>query len=142
MWTVYGKPRWTWLAAWTLVGACAALGVSTLGIFTSPDAGLIQWPFGFAGAMVVGFAWRGGAAPLGFVAGVGAMLTGIALVNVAHTRPCGRYVEAHLNSSLIWPFGLSCGVVHDQVCMIVGIIILTVAILAYLRAAVLGGIRR
>jgi hypothetical protein len=60
-----GERRLRWFAAWALPGVCIAFGVSALGVLMLP-VGLVL--------VLVLSAWRGGAAALGLLAGVGGVV--------------------------------------------------------------------
>jgi hypothetical protein len=134
--SAYGRPHLAWRIGCTIAGACVALAVSTLGVFTLPENSALEVTFPFLGLclLVVRSAWHGGTGSAGFLAGAGAMLTIIAVINVNHVKVCNRFAEARLQTRFTWPFGWSCGVQQDHAGMIAGFLLLIVAMLAYLRS--------
>jgi hypothetical protein len=134
--SAYDRPHLAWGIGCTVTGACASLGVSTLGVFTLPGNSPLEVAFPFLGLclLVVRSAWRGGTGSAAFLAGAGAMLTIIAAINVNHVKVCKRFVEARLRTSFTWPFSWSCGVLQDHTGMIAGLLLFAVAMLAYFRS--------
>jgi hypothetical protein len=132
----YDRRRLAWVVGCTATGMCVAIGVSTLGVFTLSGNSALEVSFPFLGVclLVVRSAWRGGTGSVAFLAGAGAMLTIIAVINVSHVKMCNRFAETRLQTSFTWPFSWSCGVLQDHTGMIAGLLLLAIATLAYLRS--------
>jgi hypothetical protein len=120
------KPRPEWFAAWALAGVLVAFGVSALGVFTMPIG------------LVLAFALsrrHTGSAALGFVAGLSGVVAALGAANLDY-RPCTSAGDhAHLALSETGPVGSSCGGIDGLPWMIVGIAVVVVALLLYLRAS-------
>ena len=86
--SAYDRRHLAWVVGCTATGACVALGVSTLGVFTLPGGSAREVAYPFLGVclLVVRSAWRGGIGPAAFLAGAGAMLTIIAVININHVK--------------------------------------------------------
>jgi hypothetical protein len=134
--SAYDRQHLAWVVGCTGTGACVALGVSTLGVFTLSGNSALYVSFPFLGLclLVIRSAWRGGTGSATFLAGAGAMFTIIAVINVNHVKICSRFAEVRLQTSFTWPFGWSCGVLQDHTGMIAGLLLLAIATLAHLRS--------
>ena len=126
MLTGRGQPRWKWFAAWTLAGACVALGAVVFGVLIVP--------IGLVLVMVLS-RWRTRAAAVGFLAGVGGVITGIGGAHLDYQACNSTHERAHLAPGTDRSIGYSCGGVNGLPWMIVGIVLIAVALLLYLRAA-------
>jgi hypothetical protein len=106
MGSAYDGRHLGWVVGCTVAGACVALGISALGVFTLPGGSAFEVAVPFLGIclLVVRAAWHGGIGSAAFLAGAGVMLTTIAVVNINHVKVCDRFVEARLRTSFTWPF--------------------------------------
>jgi Na+/H+-translocating membrane pyrophosphatase len=125
MLTGRGQPRWKWFAAWTLAGACVAFGAIVFGVLIVP-IGLVL--------VVVLPRWHTRAAAVGFLAGVGGVITGIGGAHLDYHACNSAHERAHLAPDTAQSIGYSCGGVNGLPWMIVGIVLIAVALLFYLRA--------
>jgi hypothetical protein len=117
--------RWLWFIAWALPGACFALSISALAIFTLP--------LGILAALVLGRR-SGGREALGILAGVGVVIGVIGSIHL-HYQACSA-----TSGSLVLPvgqtsIGSSCGGVDGVPWLIAGVVLTASAVILYLLAA-------
>jgi hypothetical protein len=85
MWTALGSPRWTWFVGWVLAGAGIVLGIVLSGLAdeypTGPalEGGLFDAALFLISLNILRSAWRGNAAALAFLLGMGGAVAGLGL---------------------------------------------------------------
>jgi hypothetical protein len=118
------QPTWPWFAAWALVGMLFGLGVTSLGIFAVP--------VGIVFALLLLRRHRD-ASGWGFLAGLGVLVSVVGAINLDY-QPCPPGPV----KGVIPPGGSSvsgsCGGVDGLPWLIVGLVILAVAVAAYVVA--------
>ena len=120
-----GGRRWPWFIAWVLPGACFALSISVLGIFTLP--------LGILAALALGRR-SGGREALGLLAGVGIVLGVVGSIHL-HYQACsasGGSLVLRVGQTSV---GSSCGGVDGVPWLIVGVVLTAAAAVLYLLAS-------
>jgi hypothetical protein len=118
------KHRWAWFVAWALAGACVAFGAIEVGVLIVPIS---------LGLLIALSVRRRGPAALGVVAGIGAVLTGIGGLHLDYHACNSTRGNGHLAAGATRSISGSCGGVDGLPWMIVGVFLLAVATLIYLR---------
>ena len=120
-----GSRRWLWFIAWALPGACFALSISALAIFTLP-LGIL--------AVLVLRRRSGGRGALGLLAGIGMVIGVIGSIHV-HYQACSA-----TRGSLVVPVGQtsvgsSCGGVDGIPWLVAGFVLTAGAVILYFLAS-------
>jgi len=117
--------RWLWFIAWALPGACFALSISALAIFTLP-LGIL--------AVLALQRRSGGRGALGLLAGIGVAIGAIGSIHVQY-QACSA-----TNRTLVVPVGQTsvgsfCGGVDGIPWLIAGFVLTATAVILYLLAS-------
>ena len=112
--------RWLWFAGWAVAGACLALIVSQIGVFTFP-AGVV---------LIVVLTWHAPRHALGFVAGVGAVGVVIGALSLDY-HPCPRDGVTVLEPGQT---SFECGGFDGTPWLVVGAVLVVAAMVGYALA--------